>query len=502
MLVALGVALALLGGCGGSDGSDSPEPAEGVPNILFVLIDDADKSMYSEKTMPFTWRYMHDHATTFTDYIVTSPLCCPARASIISGQYGHNNGVLENSYGDLHDPANVLPVWMQQAGYKTAHIGKFLNNYGKTLDTPSGVTPGWDEWFTQLEPQRYFDYQLSDDGDVVKFGDDDSDYLTRVLGEHASGLIDQFGGEERPFYMELDEFAPHFAGGQTGRCRGAAEPDPLDAGTVTSQVPRTPAFFEADRSDKPSFIRSLPPATAALKRDEDRRYTCALESLKAIDRSFQQVIDKLNDDGLLESTVVVFSSDNGNYYGQHAIPDEKQFPYRTAYEVPFQIALPEAIAGEQPQQIDAPVASIDIAPTFLDLASGEPCTESGACRVLDGRSLLPLLNGEESPGAWANRVRGIELTLEQNNEPYDRVCEFYGVRSGRWAFVHHVTAAKAGGECRPSGEDELYDLAADPYELQNVAAEKHRTVARMRQEALTIRRCEGAPDSGSPHPCG
>ncbi len=499
-LTALLAALALsLSACGGGDDpeegnvDDRPRPKKSAPNIVFVLLDDATKAQYTQETMPFTWRYMRRNGTTFEDFLVTSPLCCPARASIITGQYGHNTGVLANSYGAIDDPENVLPVWLQRAGYRTAHVGKFLNNYENALDDPAEPTPGWDDWFTQLEPQRYFDYEISDNGRIASFGRADEDYLTRVLNTKATQLIDEYAEGGETFYLELDQFAPHFAGGQAGRCRGSAEPDPADVGSFRgAEVPRSASLFEPDRSDKPSFIRRLPEASAKDFRAADTRYACALESLRAVDRGFQEIVATLKERQLLEETVLVLSSDNGLYFGEHGIPGEKHFPYREAYEVPLQISMPNAGAEAAPARVTAPVASIDLAPTFLELAGAEPCSTDEECRPQDGLSLVPLMDGRGDAVNWSGRPRGIELSLSENNEPYDRVCEYFGVRDGPWAYVQHETVARVGEECRPSGESELYDLERDPLQLNNLTNAQPGVSSRLDRLARSVRDCEGA----------
>jgi arylsulfatase A-like enzyme len=164
--------------------------------------------------------------------------------------------------------------------------------------------------------------------------------------------------------------------------------------------------------------------------------------------------------------------------------------------VPLQISL--GPSAETPRRTAAPAASIDIAPTLLELAEAEPCIDSGECRPLDGLSLAPLLDGRGS-GAdpdWRNRPRAIELALDENNEPYDRVCEYYGIRSGRWAWVEHVSAARPGEPCRPSGETELYDLSRDPQQLENLAGSLPAIEEKLRALARALRDCEGAECTG------
>jgi N-acetylglucosamine-6-sulfatase len=498
------VALALAGCFTDEDERSSAQKAS-PPNILMVLTDDQTESQYSLRSMPFTWRYMRAHATTFTNYMVTSPLCCPARAGIITGQYGHNNGVLVNSYSALRKPAEVLPVWLQRAGYQTAHVGKFLNNYGKTLSDPAEVTPGWDDWFTQLEPQRYFDYDISDDGEVVHYGTSDDDYLTRVLTEHATDLIESWAEGDQPFYLALDYFAPHFGGEDPARrCNGAPVPDPRDQDRFTrATVPGNPSVNETALDDKPHFIQALPPLTAFRQREANQRYRCALASLRAVDRGFRAVVQALEESGLLENTVLVFSSDNGYFYGEHRIPDDKQVPYRETYEVPLQIGLPTRLVERSVASTNAEVANIDLTPTFLELARADPCVTEGECRTVDGHSLLPLLGARGADSnAWPDsRPRGLELNNSSAGSSRGGTCHYYGVRTGRWVYVRHVTTALPHGECLPSVEAELYDLKDDPQQLENLAQNDPELRARLDRLARGIRRCAGsAPASGETGP--
>jgi len=493
----LSIAVAGCSAAGDPDNAAGTHPRS-APNIILVQLDDATKAQYTTTSMPFTRRYMARRGTTFSDYLVTSPLCCPARASILTGQYGHNNGVLKNTYENLRHPGNVLPVWLQRAGYRTAHLGKFLNNYETTLKDDAEVLKGWDEWFTQLEPQRYLNYDISRNGERVSFGDAPHDYLTRVLTARALELIDEFSMDDEPFYLQLDYYAPH-SGAKEGRCHGSALPDPIDEGRFAgASVPDSPALREPDRSDKPPFIRGLPRLTARRRTEADVRYACAIESLRAVDRGVERIASRLRAVGLLDETALVLSSDNGLFYGEHGIPEEKHFPYREAYEVPLQIALPTG-PGEAGKTVGVPAASIDLAPTFLQLARAEPCASEDRCRTLDGRSLLPALDGITK--GFAHRARGIELTLTENREPYDRVCEYYGIRLGRWSYIKHVSAAKPGQECRPSGAVEIYDLEADPHQLENLAGVAGGVESRLSARAREVRDCAGTRPDGSSTPC-
>ncbi|MCI0634331.1 MAG: sulfatase-like hydrolase/transferase, partial [Actinobacteria bacterium] len=137
------------------------------PNIVVVVTDDQTLASLSAATMPSTVALIGGGGTEFTNAVVTTPLCCPSRASMLTGQYAHNHGTLGNTpgYQALRQKANTLPVWLRRAGYVTAHVGKYLNRYKASVEHPTEVAPGWDEWHTVIDPAgkfvRYYDYRLS-----------------------------------------------------------------------------------------------------------------------------------------------------------------------------------------------------------------------------------------------------------------------------------------------------------------------------------------------------
>lgn len=484
-------------GCGGDEPDASPPAPGGAPNVLSIVIDDANFAQVTPETMPALHEFMAERGTTFTDYIVTSPLCCPARATLITGQYGHNNGVLSNNYPKLRDKDNVLPVWMQQNGYVTAHVGKYLNGYEKTLEDRAEVPPGWDEWFTALEPQRYYDYALSNNGRVERYGNEDEDYLTRVLTRHTLDLIGDFASGDRPFFIAWDPYNVHFGPGRPGRCLRKPTPDPMDEDLFgDARSPRNPAVWEADRSDKPAFIQELPGRNPARVKQLDAAWGCTLAALTSTDRAISELLDALDETGELDNTLVLFSSDNGVFYGEHGIPEEKQFPYLEAYRMPLAVALPANMETDAPETLATPVASIDLAPTILDLTDGEPCPDQGKCREPDGSSLAPFLAGEMAEGAWDDRARGVELALPGNKEVYPRTCEYYGIRVRDIAYVRHVTVSRPGEECKPTRATELYDLAEDPFQLESLAGEAPRLERRTAKLAKRVSECAGSgPDN-------
>lgn len=480
-LAAAGLALAT-GGCGGEEPNPpvKPAPAFGEqPNIVFVLTDDQDYASYSQETMPHTVELLGDHGVTFTNTHDTTPLCCPSRAAYLTGQYGHNNGVLNNKpgYGNLLDKDNVLPVWLDRAGYETAYVGKFLNGYETYVDDKDDVAPGWDRWSALVGNARgYYDFQLTVDGKQRKEIYDDGTYLTDALNDRAEELVRELSGRE-PFFLQLGQAAPHnenLNADSGGPCGGGAVPARRDEGRfAATPLPNLPAVLERDVSDKPYFVADQPPLDAAKRAKIRARYVCRLETLPAVDRGIAQLVAALREEGELDETVIVFASDNGDFHGQHRLAAGKGLAYEEASHVPLVIRVPPAFrgSGEAGVEIDAPTANIDLVPTLVEWSGTETCPEAGGCRVMDGRSLLPLIEGE---GGWPpDRPLATEFNFGKDAIQPGRAtsCRFQGVRQGPWLYIDHTSSPDPEtGACEDSELLELYDRAADPYELDNLAA--------------------------------
>lgn len=474
---------AAIAGCGGEEPNPpvEPDPAFGSqPNFVFVLTDDQDFASYDRETMPRTWALLGDRGATFTDTHDTTPLCCPSRATYLTGQYGHNNRVLNNKpgYSSLVDKDNVLPVWLQRAGYNTAYVGKFLNGYESYVEDKDDVAPGWDRWSALVGNARgYYDFQLTVDGKQRKEIYDDGSYLTDVLHDRASELIRELSGRE-PFLVQVGEAAPHnenINANSGGPCGGGAVPARRDEGRFAgSPLPNLPAVLERDLSDKPYFVADQRPLDAAKRREIRARYQCRLESLAAVDRGIAQLVSTLRSEGELDETVIVFASDNGNFHGQHRLAAGKGLAYEEASHVPLVIRAPRAFrgAGDAGVEIDAPTANIDLVPTLVGWSGAETCPEAGECRVMDGRSLLPLLDGGDRD--WpANRPIATEFDIGKDAIQPGRAtsCRFQGVRQGPWLYIRHTASPNPDtGVCEESEIVELYDRAADPFELDNLTS--------------------------------
>ena len=463
---------ALLAGATAAGAEPAVRQADARPNVVMIMTDDQSVGMLSKATMPKTVKKIYRKGTDFSNTIITTPTCCPSRATFLTGQYGHNNGVLENDYGLLVDPTTTLPTWLQASGYRTIHVGKYMNRYRK-VEGAKTVAPGWDKFDAALEKYSYYDYALRLNGKTKRYGDEPEDYLTTVLGEFAVKEIEKASRSSKPFYMQYMPYAPHIAPGDNKRCKKAAVPAPRDMQRFDDEpLPSPPGFDEEDVSDKPSFIQGLKRLSKKKVADLERRYQCALASLKEVDRTVGDIVRTLEDTGELDSTVLIFVSDNGFFYGEHRIPDAKQNPYEEALVVPMAMRVPGQYlaGGGQPRTVDRLVANIDVPTTILDFAGAPPCNASGVCRTLDGRSLRPLLAGDEA-AVPPDRSFAVELRRIAQNAPVlgGRACTYTGVRTPTHAYFHHTEALSASSRaCEPVDEVEWYDLREDPFQLESL----------------------------------
>ena len=445
------------------------------PNVIVIQTDDQNASAVTHRVMPETVDLLRHHGTTFSDYIDSGPLCCPSRAVLLTGQYGHNNGVLwdnPNPYGSLLGKDNTLPVWLQGAGYRTAHIGKYLNLYAKAVGDPNKVPPGWDEWHTVLDSVDYYHYVLRENGRAVEYGGRHRDYLTHVLNEKAVRMIHRYTPRHRPLFMEVDQFAPHESVQVLDkRCRGTAVPAWRDRHLFEHKpLPKPPSFNEADVSDKPSFIRTHRRFQARGLRLLATQYRCRLASLRAVDRGVKDIVSALRSEHELNDTAILFTSDNGWAEGQHRIPGGKVDPYEEILHTPLVMRLPKDMRSRGvPRTLSSTVANIDLAPTILRLARAKPCPRARDCRILDGRSLLKAIR---SDGRRWPRHRAILLELKVPGRMYAAPytpCDYQGVRTSHQVYVeHHAATQREKGPCTVREEVEHYDLRSDPFELDNL----------------------------------
>jgi len=420
-------------------------PALAQPNVVIILTDDqrADTLQY----MPTVESELMAKGVTFDNAFVVNPVCCPSRASILTGRWSHSTGVwgIDGDYGGFHvfNDASTLPVWLDRAGYKTALIGKYLNGYADGSYLP----PGWDRWFAHtLHPNAYYGWEASDGGSAASFGSAPGDYNTDVLADRAVDFITDSGSD--PFFLYFAPKAPHTSGSY--HTTPAARHEGFYAGLTPW---RPPNVNEADVSEKPDYIRSL--ATIPWASLDGLRES-QLESLLAVDDAVGRMLAALAETGKLQETLIVFMSDNGHEWGEHRRA-HKIVPYEESLRVPLVIRW-DALGARGVS--DRFALNVDIAPTIA-AAAGIDAPKA------EGRNLLPLLTGTAS--SWRNR-----FLIEDRMEPRWAVPAYCGYRGERWKYIQYAT-----------GEEELYDLVRDPYELENLAAMRR---ARVMDYRTAIRR--------------
>jgi N-acetylglucosamine-6-sulfatase len=409
-------------------------PAHGQPrpNVVLFITDDQHYELVNY--MPIVQRELVARGVTFSNAYATTPLCCPSRASILTGQYAHNHGVWRNQgfHGGYRwlDASSTVAVWLQQAGVRTMLFGKYLNLYANER-----IPPGWDDWYAILDTgKKYYDYTLNRNGELRAYGDKERWYSTDVLTRYA---VESLAADQgRPFFLYLAYDGPH----------APPEPAKVDRGTFAGLPPhRPPSFNEEDVSDKPSWIRQLPPLDPAAVAELDEFRRSQVEVLQSIDRSIGTVIEALRADDRLADTWLIFMSDNGLSLGEHRFSMRKSCGYDDCTRVPLIIVPPADQATEfgAPRVEPGVVANIDLAPTLAELFGARP----GAS--VDGRSLLPLLRDPQT--SWQ---REIVLQLWSDTDQ----MSYRGLRRDQWKYLLYE-----------NGEEELYDMQADPYELDNLA---------------------------------
>jgi N-acetylglucosamine-6-sulfatase len=432
------------------------------PNIILVLTDDLDFA--AAQQMPELHSSLIEEGASFVNAFVSYPLCCPSRATILTGLYAHNHGVKGNEPPDGGFPKffsegqeeNTIAARLQKSGYQTALIGKYLNNY------PNGdisyVPPGWDQWYAvETGSTSYYDYELNENGEVVTYGKKHTDYLTDVLSSKAMDYVRGAMNSSEPFFLYFSPSAPHLPAIPAKRHRGAL---------AEETAPRPPSIDEEDVSDKPPWVSYRPHISTEEASAIDDRYRRRLESMLAVDEMISSLIRELDAAHELENTFIFFTSDNGWQQGEHRINLEKDYPYEESIHVPLFVRGP-GIAPESTVQELA--LNTDLAPTFADLAGVE--------FPADGRSLVPFLRGEEPQ--WRSAVL---LEGWGENFRFARTPAYKAVRTESHKYVEYET-----------GERELYDLQVDPYELKNIYESANPSLIEdLKKELGTLRGCADA----------
>ena len=492
----------------------TPKPATGDarPNIIMLMAD--DMRVEDLRYMPHVRALLQDRGLTFRNSFSPFPLCCPARASFLTGRFPHNHHVYSHMapWGfKSFDDHKTLATALHRAGYHTGFVGKYLNGYGAQPSLVTGgpsfhyVPAGWTDWNAAVErpvgspypsggTYNYWHTLFNVNG--VTDDTHKGEYQTAVLGGFARRLVHKYHQGRKPFFLYFSAVAPHFG------VREKGDPRPIQRGKYLfkfdtpgrpgwvrgrfdRQITRSPGMplnggpSEADMRDKPRQMRRLPELSLAERRALTQVARQRAEAEFVLDQQIKSVTDVLRRDGELANTVLMFTSDNGYFMGEHRQRTGKIKPQEPSLRVPFLVAGPKVPHG---QRFD-PITTEDITATIAQLA--------GATRYLpyasDGYSVVRTIRRGDQ--GWTTPVLtegliggdGSRTTVEAERG-FDDARNVIGVRTSRWKYERYV-----------SGEEELYDLDKDPNELHSLADDPAHLVVKNKLIALwwSMKDCQG-----------
>ena len=446
-------------------GQPSPGTVNRVqPNIVFILIDDLRWDELGCVGHPFLKTPNIDRiareGALFRNAFTTTPLCSPSRASFLTGQYAHSHGITDNvDRSAASHKLATFPLLLHQAGYETAFIGKWH------MGNDDAPRPGFDRWVSFKGQGTYLDPELNEDGRSTKT----RGYTTDILNHYAVDFVKR--SHRKPFLIYLAHKAlhPEVAQNNDGSVDlSSAErfiPAARHKGLYENQtIPRRPNANRAPEG-KPALQRQIGklPPLGPNTGTRDVVIRERQQTLMAIEDGVGQILDALKETGQLDNTVVVFTSDNGYFYGEHGLSVERRLAYEESIRLPLLVRYPGLIKADT--KLDEIVLNIDIAPTLLALA-GVPVPDN-----MQGHSLVPLLR--EKKNEWRRSF----LIEYYSDRVFPRIVKmgYQAVRTERWKYIRYLEL---------DGMDELYDLKADPYEMKNVISEPRaeQTLKAMRKE--------------------
>ena len=450
------------------------------PNIVFILADDLDKELFTHSLKINSLIAMH--GIKFDNNFVSISLCCPSRATLLKGQYAHNTGIFTNSppkggfpiaYANGLEKSTVA-TWLQSAGYRTALLGKYLNGYPSINSGQNYVPPGWSYWLSPNSGQPYseYNYSLNENGKTVNYGNTDADYLVDVLSKKAAKFIKNNTAHhpDKPFFLYIAPYIPHLP--STPPSRYANDFPGLKA-------PRSASFNEANIRDKIKWLQAKPLLTDAQIVNIDTLYRKRRQSMQAVEDLVENQINTLQALGELDNTYVIFSSDNGFHQGQHRLNSGKDTAFEEDIKVPLLVRGPGVPVGATVFEM---TANVDLAPTLAEIAGVK------IPAFVDGRSLMPFLKGQK-PLLWRkalllehrhpSAINKSTSGLLEPQDPHDIITQTTNSKASGFnsippVFVGLRTDNQAIGLNGPityieydTGERELYDLSADPLQLNN-----------------------------------
>jgi N-acetylglucosamine-6-sulfatase len=418
------------------------------PNIVFILVDDLRWDELGCMGHPFIKtphidRLAHEGAL-FRNAFMTTPLCSPSRASFLTGQYAHTHGITDNVDRSAASHRLVtFPALLNQSGYETAFVGKWhMGNDDKPR-------PGFDRWVSFKGQGTYFDPDINEDGKSVK----PKGYITDILNGYAVDFIKR--RHDKPFLVYLAHKAIHPEVTQNNdgsvdltqseRFLPAERHRTAFAGKT---IPRRASYGRAPQG-KPALLRQigelprLGPGTVT----SDEAIFGRQRSLLAIEEGVGHILAALKETGQLDNTIIVFTSDNGYFYGEHGLSVERRLAYEESIRMPLIVRYPKLIKRNTVR--NELVLNIDLAPTLLSMAGASIPTS------IQGTSLTPLLKREKT--SWRESF----LVEYYSDRVFPRMLTmgYKTIRTAGWKYIHYLEL---------NGMDELYDLKSDPYELNNL----------------------------------
>jgi N-acetylglucosamine-6-sulfatase len=448
------------------------------PNIVFVLTDDLSWNLV--RFLPQV-RALQKEGMTFTDYVVTDSLCCPSRASILTGRFPHNTGVFTNNGSDggftaFHgkgQESDTFATGLRARGYRTALMGKYLNGYQPTREVGGAapyVPPGWSTWNVAGGGYGGYWYNLAEGRTVERHGHRPADYVTDVLAGKGEAFIKRSARAGVPFMLEVAPFAPH----------APYTPAPRHANAFPGlTAPRGPAYDRLP-TDAPPWLAGATRMSTSMRTAIDGAFRKRAQAVQAVDDLIGRLRAALTAAGVADDTYVVFSSDNGYHMGEHQLTPGKSTAFDTDIRVPLVVAGPGVPAGSTS---DAAAANIDLAPTFLDAADAPVST------TVDGRSLLPLLyGGSDDKWRTANLIEhhGPNISPDDPDRPRPgggNPPSYAALRTQAYTYVEYV-----------DGSREYYDRIRDPHQLHNLAGSLRPARLRQLHAALTrLTHCQDGP---------
>ncbi|HJQ56706.1 MAG TPA: sulfatase-like hydrolase/transferase [Vineibacter sp.] len=454
------------------------------PNFLVILIDDLRFDEVGICGHPYMKTPRIDRigreGARFVNAFHPTPLCSPNRASIVTGQYASRHGIIDNVARDAH--SHRLPNYhsiLQALGYETAHIGKW--HMGNSADP----RPGYSHWVSFPGHGSIVDPLLNENGRETKY----TGYITDLLNERAVAFLRR--PRKKPFALFLAHKAVHpdayqapdgtidlSRGGYRAAdrhrdlYRGARFPRRPNAISPAKAVRGKPAFREAFELKRGERSQAL---LAGIQAGSDEEIRLRAAMMASVDEGVGDIFAALEATRQLDDTLILFLGDNGYFFGEHGLGPERRFAYEEGIRSPFLLRYPPLFrAGEVREEL---VLSLDIAPTLVDIAGGTARQRTH----MQGRSLRDLAKRQKKQAPWRDAF--LCEYFSDNAMPWLIGMSYKAVRTRRHKYIHWTQQSLDGVSC-----DELYDLAADPYELTNLIAHRahQATASRLRRRLARL----------------